>query len=155
MSIPHFNCFLRLCFCWNFLSSNPGAVPSRLNREASEHHQKLSSSPSKFSTPLFSLYEPPFPSTPSLPNPPLSQYSISFPCLRYPANAESLFLVTQRLEVHPAGTQYSSLGEKVVLTCELLSSEPRELHNLNPVLRWRREEVTTGEQQLITNTEGR
>ena len=45
MSIPHFNCFLRLCFCWNFLSSNPGAVPSRLNREASEHHHKLSSSP--------------------------------------------------------------------------------------------------------------
>ena len=65
------------------------------------------------------------------------------------------FLVTQRLEVHPAGTQYSSLGEKVVLTCELLSSEPRELHNLNPVLRWRREEVTTGEQRLITSTEGR
>ena len=40
MSIPHFNCFLRLCVCWNFLSCNPGAVPSRLNREASQHHHK-------------------------------------------------------------------------------------------------------------------
>ena len=64
--------------------------------------------------------------------------------------------VSQRLEIHPSDTpQFVQEGEKIVLTCQLVATDTRALHNLNPVLRWRRIDDVTGARRWISSSEGR